>query len=845
MFSVVIPVFNHARYVETAVYSALRSALVSEIVMVDDGSSDASPEIIGRLAAAYRDRIRDLTRLGETNHGARYRLNQLCHAARSEWISVLNSDDEFTAGRFDILRMVIRATRHEFICGGLLLIGENGSPLGSKYGAAHPEYALPAAISPLGPINMTELRRLLCNQNFIATTSNMTFHRDLFRRVGGFGDYRYVHDWDFSLRAAMLGLCKYIASPLTKYRVHGKNTIKELSVHIDGEVVRMFTQLLEDFPSAEEDATCRVALEGNRHLRRYVAPERLGRRMGCSGRRPTIAVPQETRQRYCVPYLIAVGDCAGQPASTYQHLPTGAQRLPRHCLEDAVFCLAHCDYDFLIFSETLDELPILRIPTLRDASIYKAKAAGLFLNGEVPTIPLAGRVVRVQPSVNNHAQEVDVRCIPGFQSASLKGAEIQFGGCRPLVHFPLAMPENYFSLAPSPSQPKKPRVMVLPVFLAVGGVERNLVEVIRALRDRYEFLIITTSRLAKHQGSLHFQLSEMGIRFIDFAELGEQERHISMLEGARRAYSPDLVWICNGSPWLADNAEEIRRIFSHTPIIDQQVYDTRFGWVTRYTEAGIQSFDRFVATNAKIREKFLHEFQIPSHRVDLIYSSINATVLRNARLERECPEKGRSQLGIPPHGLCFAFIGRLTDQKRPLDFLDLARVARDEGFDDHFLLVGSGDLSADCEQFVSGNQLPNVTQIPFYDPLSHIINLIDGIVVTSAYEGLPIALLEALCLGKPALATDVGDIRLILEQYGSGKVVSESGHASFLRSAFMEWRSGLPTYKDAAERSAEAVLTRFSSENIAEQYHASWKSAIQDYIPIRARHTRRGRIETK
>ena len=98
--------------------------------------------------------------------------------------------------------------------------------------------------------------------------------------------------------------------------------------------------------------------------------------------------------------------------------------------------------------------------------------------------------------------------------------------------------------------------------------------------------------------------------------------------------------------------------------------------------------------------------------------------------------------------------------------------------DDHFLLVGSGELLEECQTFLNKHRLTNVTYIPFYNPLSRLINMIDGLVITSLYEGLPIALLETLSLGRPALSTDVGDIKLVLEAYGSGKIVPS------------RWRSG-------------------------------------------------------
>jgi glycosyltransferase involved in cell wall biosynthesis len=846
MFSVVVPVYNHAGHVEAAVRSALQSSLVAEVLLVDDGSRDGSAAVIERMTATFPSRIRNLTVFGEPNLGAHQRLNQLCQTARSDWIAVLNSDDEFIPGRFDILKMMIRTTHCQFICGSLLVIDDQNQVIGTKRGIAEPEYELPPGLVGCDIKTTRVFRRLLCNQNFVATTSNMTFHKNLFDRIGGFADFRYVHDWDFALRATMHAKCIYTPNPLTKYRVHSGNTIKEVSPHIDGEAVRMLTRFVVDFPEVEEDPLCRLSLAANRHLGRYVPPERLGRPIEDHGRQiPLIGLPANSVAGLtqitlpgCIILLDAVTAADPWDRVTYFHSPVCILRLPQRAIDSAALCLAHFRYDFILFTETLDELPTIRTTSLRDAALFNSRAACVFQRGEAPKSPLVGRVIRLQPAVDDLAQDLDLLSLPGFRDARLNGAEILLGGSRKVTMVPTPIARADVALIRHSAPSEKPKVMILPIFLAVGGVERNMVEIIRALGHRYDFIIVTTERLAKHQGSLHFQLDDLAVQILDLAEIGDTEHHVTLLESVSRAYPADLVWICNGSPWLADNSEEVRRIFSHTPIVDQQVYDTEHGWINRYADRGIQSFDRFIAINQRIRDKLLDQIRIPVHRVDLIYSAVNSETLRAARLKQISPDIVRLEFGIPSDRLCFGFVGRLTGQKRPLDFLGLAKEARDRGLNDHFVVVGSGELLGECQTFLKQHNLTNVSCIPFHDPLSRIVNMIDGLIITSEFEGLPISLLETLCLGKPALATDVGDIKLILEEYGSGKIVPTIGDLDGLWRAFVEWRTDLASYRNLAEYHAEDVLDRFSSEKIGQEYDLSWQTAMSEYAPLRARANR-------
>ena len=60
MFSALIPVYNHARFLRQAVESAIRDPLVGEVLVVDDGSQDRSQAVIGELGRLYAPRLRDI-----------------------------------------------------------------------------------------------------------------------------------------------------------------------------------------------------------------------------------------------------------------------------------------------------------------------------------------------------------------------------------------------------------------------------------------------------------------------------------------------------------------------------------------------------------------------------------------------------------------------------------------------------------------------------------------------------------------------------------------------------------------------------------------------------------------
>jgi glycosyltransferase involved in cell wall biosynthesis/GT2 family glycosyltransferase len=814
MFSVIIPVYNHKRYLREAVESALGSSLVQEILVIDDGSTDGSAELVQTISQQYGPLVKLLPGGPAGNMGAHERLNQLCHAAAGPWIAVLNSDDQFCANRFDLVHDIARIQKSNFVAGTMLIIDESSSIIGTKRGHFEPEYPLPFELQNININKELNLFKILCSQNIIASTSNMLFTKDLYRKLGGFRDLRWCHDWDFALRACLEGKAIFSAHPLTKYRAHATNTIKDPSPHVDGEVVRLFAWLLEEYPWIDKDPSMIVALGSNRHLGHYVRDCDIGRSATEARDLTDVCFSNGSR---------AVTGQTDEEDGIISLSSKEAGYAPR-ALANAALCLAQEDYDFVFLSETLEELPFVYAESVKANVIGRAikdpLASGLSIHAR------RGRLVRHVPAFHSESlQKIDLRTLPGFEDVRWEGADIIVGAGLPRAFTRItARPLNLPTL-PAPSG--RPRCLVFPIFMALGGVERNTVEILRALKNKYDFLVVTSERLAAHQSSLHHQLDEIEVPCLDLAEVANIDRHIVLLEAIKESFRPDVVYICNGSPWLAGGAAHFRRVFGKTAIIDQQVYDTDVGWVQYYTSRGIQSFDRFIAANEGILRKFLSDFRIPKNRVDFINSCINADRLRAELAGRERQLEKRRGKGIADNQHVFACIGRLTPQKRPLDFLDLACRARDLGYEDHFMLVGDGELGEACDEYIASNRLHNVSRLRRYDHSGEVMNLIDGLVILSAFEGLPIAMLETLAFGKPALATDVGDIALVLNEYKSGIIIGEWGNAELNWRSFIEFRERLTEFSENAMRRRGDILDRFSAETIAQAYDRSWSMAMR------------------
>jgi GT2 family glycosyltransferase len=218
--AVVVPLYNHERFVAAALHSLLeQTAAPREIVLVDDGSRDGGLMLAREvLATAPNSRV-----LTQENGGAHAAINRAVALTEAPYIAVLNSDDRFAPQKLAWCQEIFAGDPSaELIAGRVALIGERGELLARgpsvDWLARAENFAARTGLDQLA----------LLHENFVATTSNIVFSRKLWERVGGFAALRYCHDLEFLMRAFEHGRVMLDRARVhTHYRVHGGNTIGE------------------------------------------------------------------------------------------------------------------------------------------------------------------------------------------------------------------------------------------------------------------------------------------------------------------------------------------------------------------------------------------------------------------------------------------------------------------------------------------------------------------------------------------------------------------------------------------------------------------------------------------
>jgi glycosyltransferase involved in cell wall biosynthesis len=201
-----MPTYNGERFIAAALESVRDQHDDGiELVIVDDGSTDRTLEIVRGFAGALRIRLMTPGRLGNwvaaTNLGLR--------EAIGDWACFLHQDDLWLPGRLKRLRSEMESSRGALIIHDATYVGPDGQELGPW-------------TCPLfeGSVPANQFIERLLVQNFIAIPSPV-FRRSAVVDSGGLDEALWFSaDWDLWLRLGALGPVRFIPETLSAFRVH-------------------------------------------------------------------------------------------------------------------------------------------------------------------------------------------------------------------------------------------------------------------------------------------------------------------------------------------------------------------------------------------------------------------------------------------------------------------------------------------------------------------------------------------------------------------------------------------------------------------------------------------------
>jgi len=298
-------------------------------------------------------------------------------------------------------------------------------------------------------------------------------------------------------------------------------------------------------------------------------------------------------------------------------------------------------------------------------------------------------------------------------------------------------------------------VSVAPVRLALvadsdvfGGAEAYLLHLLRHLPPRFAPVLLVTDPAP---AQLLSGAAACGVPVVHVAPVRSKRdlRELVRLWRALAATRADVVHVNQAIP--ANNRHAIalaawqRRAVVATLHLTARVESEQHG---RRLRALYARLHRAIAVSQRTRAQLCDELGVAPQRIEVVPNGVE---VRAPTVPRDVPSGG---------ALRIAALGRLVPQKGFDVLVEAVRLLQRDGVRVEVRIAGDGAERAALEA-AAGDLAVHI--VPFVDDPDAFLRDADAFCLPSRDEGLPFALLEAMMLGLPCVATDVGDVAVALQ----------------------------------------------------------------------------------
>ena len=373
----------------------------------------------------------------------------------------------------------------------------------------------------------------------------------------------------------------------------------------------------------------------------------------------------------------------------------------------------------------------------------------------------------------------------------------------------------------------KPITVLYPITdLARDGAQRQLLELVRGLdRERFRPMVLTL----RSGGAMEAEFQKLpGLELISIGQKSKYDIIIALFKVWKviRVMRIDII-----QPFLTP-ATFYGLLLAFLGRVPVKIVTERLGPGRRNAHFGyrfylkmediLSRFADWVIPNSAAGKEYLIQRGITVNRIKVIYNGLN---LERLHTKKDNVEQVRQRLGVPRQGKVIGMMARMFPQKRYDIFLEAASIVHQTVPDTRFALVGDGPLKGHMEEL--SRRLGLAESAVFFGEqtdVSPYLSAFDIAVLTSETEGCSNFLLEAMALGKPVVATDVGGNRELIDDGKTGLLVPREDPKALATAIFRLLREPA-TAQAIGQRAKEKINTQFSLEKMVHEYQSLYEGA--------------------
>ena len=249
------------------------------------------------------------------------------------------------------------------------------------------------------------------------------------------------------------------------------------------------------------------------------------------------------------------------------------------------------------------------------------------------------------------------------------------------------------------------------------------------------------------------------------------------------------------------------------------LFGLTYGFTARFT-------DKIIAVADEVRDYAIRYLRIPPQKLLTISNAVSIE-----RFEGKSREglAVRKEFNISPDTPLLGIVGRLEPQKNHENFLRAAQRIHEYNQNVRFLIVGDGSLR---DQLVALTKALGLQDAVIFCGLRKdipaVMAALDVLVISSHYEGLPVALLEAMAAGRPIVSTAVNGVPSVVEDGESGILV-EPSNSNALADACLRLIDNPDLRRKMGQNGHERIQSRYSMTAMTEKTVALYSNLISTH----------------
>jgi glycosyltransferase involved in cell wall biosynthesis len=253
--------------------------------------------------------------------------------------------------------------------------------------------------------------------------------------------------------------------------------------------------------------------------------------------------------------------------------------------------------------------------------------------------------------------------------------------------------------------------------------------------------------------------------------------------------------------------------FHNARFLSSRSRPVRFAFDFLYRLMGLR-INKFIAVSDEVRSEMIKRIGLNPEKIITIYNGVDVQKYESSI----DPVIFRNQYRFDKDALLIATVATLKTQKGHQYLIEAAKLVVTKFPYVHFLFIGDGPLRSSLKS--RANSLNLSSNIHFMGNCTGIADLLkssDFFVLPSLWEGLSMALLEAMAAAKPIVATAVSGSKIAMIPNKTGLVVNPGNYVE-LADAIVELISNPSKSESMGLFAQKRVIDKFSAEKQAEEH---------------------------